>query len=127
VYRQWSNETVCKRDISEVHSRRLQIEQRLEDHLRRKGQLTLERLRAINQARFEIARIAWQYNESYASEIMDQVQSLDPKFSPTGAAAPAHYRMVFHSLGFPAAERLAAAIRKRVRRTAAKSLEKRMA
>src|SRR5262245_32530445 len=36
VYRQWSTETVCKRDISEVHRRRLEIEQRLEDHLRAK-------------------------------------------------------------------------------------------
>jgi glycosyltransferase involved in cell wall biosynthesis len=118
VYRQWSTETVCKRDISEVHSRRLEIEQRLEDHLREKGQLTWERLRAINQARFEIARIAWQYNPNLASEIMDQVRGLDPKFSPTGAAAPAHYRVVFHSLGFQAAEQLAAVARRRIRRSA---------
>src|SRR5262245_9799824 len=111
VYRQWSTETLCKRNISEVHSRRLEIEQRLENHLREKGQLTRERLRAINQARFEIARIAWQYDPNLAGEIMDQVRSLDPKFSPTGAAAPAHYRVVFHSLGFRAAEGLAAVAR----------------
>jgi hypothetical protein len=121
VYRQWSTETVCKRNISEVHSRRLEIEQRLENHLREKGQLTWERLRAINQARFEIARIAWQYDSNLAGEIMDQVRSLDPKFSPTGVAAPAHYRVVFHSLGFQAAEGLAAVARRRIRRSAAVS------
>src|SRR5208337_516 len=66
VYRQWTTETVCRRDISEVHRRRLEIEQRLEDHLREKKQLTSERLRAINQARFETARIAWQYDSSLA-------------------------------------------------------------
>jgi glycosyltransferase involved in cell wall biosynthesis len=114
VYRQWSTATVCRRDISEVHRRRLEIEQRLEDHLRENRLLTWERLRAINQARFEIARIAWQYDSNLASEIMDQVQKLDPKFSPTGAAAPAHYRLIFHSLGFQWAERLATAARRRI-------------
>jgi hypothetical protein len=115
VYRQWSTETVCKRDVSEVHRRRLEIEQRLEDHLREIKQLTSKRLHAINQARFEIARAAWQYDARLAQKIMDQVQSLDPRFSPTGAAAPKHYRLVFHSLGFPAAEKLAAAVRKQSR------------
>jgi len=116
VYRQWSSATVCKQDISEVHRRRLEIEKRLEDYLRETNQLTWERLRTINQARFEIARIAWQYDSSLARDIMEQVQSLDPEFSPQGAAAPAHYRLVFHSLGFQAAERLAVSVRRRARR-----------
>ena len=34
VYRQWSTETLCRQNISEVHRRRLEIEQRLEEHLR---------------------------------------------------------------------------------------------
>jgi glycosyltransferase involved in cell wall biosynthesis len=114
VYRQWSNSTVCSKDISEVHRRRLEIEQRLEDHLRQQEQLTSERLCAINQARFQIARIAWQYDSTLAQDIMSQVQKLDPKFAPTGPAAPPHYRLVFHSLGFRTAERLATAMRKRV-------------
>jgi hypothetical protein len=114
VYRQWSNATVCKQDISEVHRRRLEIEQRLENHLREKNQLTRERLRAINQARFQIARMLWQYDSDFAKEVMHQVQISDPKFSPRGAAAPAHYRLAFHSLGFETTERLAAAVRNRV-------------
>jgi glycosyltransferase involved in cell wall biosynthesis len=118
VYRQWSSNTVCNRDISEVHLRRLNIEQRLEDHLREKRQLTPERLRAINQARFQIARIAWQYDSNLAGKIMDQVSELDPKFSPKGVAAPAPYRIVFHLLGFQSAERIAAVARKRVQRAA---------
>jgi glycosyltransferase involved in cell wall biosynthesis len=115
VYRQWSTETLCKRDISEVHRCRLEIEQRLEDHLREKKQLTSKRLHAINQARFQIARIAWHYDSTLAQDIMGQVQKVDPKFAPTGPAAPPHYRLVFHSLGFQTAERLAAAMRKWVR------------
>jgi glycosyltransferase involved in cell wall biosynthesis len=115
VYRQWSNETVCKRDIPEVHRRRLEIEQRLEDHLRETNQLTSERLRAINQARFQIARLVWQYDAHSARDIVDQVQRLDTTFLPTGAAAPAHYRLAFRLLGFGATERIASAVRKRIR------------
>jgi glycosyltransferase involved in cell wall biosynthesis len=111
VYRQWSTDTVCKRDISEVHRRRLEIEQRLEDYLRESNQLSRERLHAINQARFQVARIAWQYDSEFAGKLMDQVQRLDPKFSPTGRAAPTQYRLIFHSLGFRAAERIATALR----------------
>jgi glycosyltransferase involved in cell wall biosynthesis len=117
IYRQWSNSTVCKQDISDVHRRRLEIEQWLEDHLREQKQLTPERLQAINQARFEIARIAWQYSPRFAAKIMDQVRTLDPKFLPKGIAAPGHYRLVYQYLGFWAAERLAAVARKRMRRS----------
>jgi len=119
VYRQWSTDTLCNRDISEVHRRRLEIEQRLEDYLRVSNQLSRERLHAINQARFQIARIAWQYDSDFARKLMEQVHKLDPKFSPTGRAAPAHYRLIFHALGFRAAERLAAAVRKSGRRSIA--------
>jgi glycosyltransferase involved in cell wall biosynthesis len=112
VYRQWSTETVCKQDIPEVHRRRLDIERRLHDHLARKNILTPERLHAINQALFEIARIAWQYDSRLASGIMRSVKLSDPKFSPTGTAAPPQYRLVFKSLGFETAERWAAALRK---------------
>lgn len=112
VYRQWSSETLCKRDISEVHRRRLEIEQQLEDHLRELDQLSPERLHAINQARFEVARTAWRYDSNLAQKTMDQVRRVDPEFSPTGTAAPSHYRLIFHALGFGAAERIAAAIRR---------------
>jgi len=40
IYRQWSDQTVCKRDIPEVHRRRLEIEGKLEEHLSNAGQLT---------------------------------------------------------------------------------------
>lgn len=113
VYRQWSSETVCKKDIPEVHRQRLKIEQRLENYLREKEMLTKERLLAVNQARFEIARGSWQYSPKLARQIMDGVMNSDPSFSPRGAAAPAHYRFVFHSLGFRTAETIATAIRHR--------------
>ena len=111
IYRQWSDQTVCKRDVPEVHRRRLEIEEKLEEFLSATGQLTQARRRAINQARFEMARSAWQYDRSFAAEIMQDVRKSDPGFSPTGAAAPSHYKLAFRAFGFNFAEGLAAAAR----------------
>lgn len=108
VYRQWSEQTVCKRDVPEVHRRRLEIEQRAEDWLRETGELTPARLWAINQARFETARSVWKYDPARAAEIMHGVGFSQPDFMPDGDAAPSSYRTAYRFLGFPAAERLAA-------------------
>ncbi len=112
IYRQWSGATVCRRDIAEVHRCRLAIEQAAEDHLHSTQQLTTTRLRAISQARFEIARSAWQYDPAFARRILQGVRDTDPQFRPVGPAAPVAYRWVFRWLGFETAERLAANKRK---------------
>jgi hypothetical protein len=111
VYRRWSDATVSKKDIKEVHRRRLEIEQKIEDHLRRTNQLTSERMRAISQARFEIARGAYQYDPEFASSIVKNVKLRDPDFSPTGNAAPPHYRLAFKLFGFDVTEYLARGLR----------------
>jgi glycosyltransferase involved in cell wall biosynthesis len=107
VYRQWGDHTVCKRDKPEVHRRRLEIEQRAEDWLCETGGLTPLRLRAINQARFETARTVWQYDREYAAAIMRSVRKSEPRFIPSGSAAPAGYRAAYRVLGFHLAERVA--------------------
>lgn len=111
IYRQWSEGTVCKRDVGEVHRRRLEIERLAETYLREQDELTTHRLQAINQARFEIARSAWKYSPGFAKAIMTDVHSVDPNFSPVGAAAPLRYRLIYHSLGFTTAEVLAGWLR----------------
>jgi glycosyltransferase involved in cell wall biosynthesis len=107
VYRQWSEQTVCKRNKSETHRRRLEIVQRAQDFLHQRKELSPGRLRAINQARFETARNAWQYDPQFATEVMETVRRVQPRFVPTGSAAPLHYRMVYHVGGFRTAERVA--------------------
>lgn len=117
VYRQWGEHTVCKKDIAEVHRRRLDIEQRAENFLRAHEELTKGRLHAINQARFETARIAWQYDSSFASEIMSLVGKTSPRFVPDrGGAAPRHYRVALQLLGFKTTEKIADWGRRLVRR-----------
>ena len=119
VYRDWGG-TLSKRSNAEAPLRRLENIDRLEDHLRKIGQLTPKRFDAINQDRFSIARLLWQFNPMLAGKIMDDVRVVDPRFSPTGVAAPAHYRLAFHSLGFKNTERLAALMRRLKPRPSAK-------
>ncbi|MGA9778113.1 MAG: glycosyltransferase family 2 protein [Limisphaerales bacterium] len=107
VYRQWSEQTVCKRDRSEVRRRRMDIEARAEQFLRERGQLTRDRLWAINQTRFEMARSAWQNDHAAAVRIMEVVRRSQPDFQPGGDAAPPRYWMIFCTLGFRMAETLA--------------------
>ncbi len=107
IYRQWGEHTVCKRDTSEVRRRRMEIEKRLEDFLRERNDLTSDRLWAVNQARFEMARLAWQHDRSEARRIMGMIRQSHPGFQPAGAAAPDHYKLVFRALGFNFTETLA--------------------
>ena len=107
IYRQWSDQTVCKRNIREVHRRRLEIEQRVEDFLRLQNVLSPARRWAINQARFETARIAWQYNQQVAIEIINTIHSSDPRFIPGGIAASVSYRLLYRLLGFRITEVMA--------------------
>jgi glycosyltransferase involved in cell wall biosynthesis len=107
IYRQWSDQTVCRRDPREVRRRRMEIEARAEDHLRRTEGLTTARHWAINQARFEMARSAWQSDHAEALAIVGAIRASMPGFVPSGAAAAPHYRLLYRILGFAPAERLA--------------------
>lgn len=107
VYRQWGELTVSKRDQPEVRRRRLEIEQRAETFLRNRGELTPARHWAINQARFEMARIAWPHDHSEARHIVATLRHSAPSFVPGGTAAPRGYRWLWRWLGFGATETLA--------------------
>jgi len=112
AYRYWSeNATVSRRNQAEVRRQRLAIEERLEEFLKSRGELTAARMQALNQARFEIARMAWLENRSEAKEIVSTIQRKQPGFVPEPPAAPGRYRVIYQSLGFAAAEWVAAAIR----------------
>jgi hypothetical protein len=104
---------VCKRDVPEVHRRRLEIEQGAEDFLRSRGELTHQRQHAINVARFEIARSEWRFDQAFAQRIVARIYETEPEFVPDDTpAAPPRYRMALRLLGFGNAERLARWLRR---------------
>jgi len=111
IYRQWGEHTVCKRDKPEVRRRRSEIELQAENYLRTRGELTSSRHWAINMARFEMARMAWQVSREEAITIMKGVRHSMPDFRPAGDAAPARYQMFYRAFGFRAAETLASWLR----------------
>lgn len=116
VYRQWSEQTLWKRDQADTRSRRLEIVQRCEDFLRSRNDLTRPRLQAINQGRFEIARSAWPSDRAEALAIVSAIRRSQPDFVPSGVAAPPLYSLLYRSIGFAAAEGIAG-WRRRRRRT----------
>ena len=107
VYRQWSEVTLCKKDKPKTQKQRLLIKDRLEDYLRQQKQLTQARQHAINQARFECARMIWLSDRQWAEELIEQIKFREPNFVPTGCASPLSYRLAYKILGFSVAENFA--------------------
>ncbi|HJU44944.1 MAG TPA: glycosyltransferase [Vicinamibacterales bacterium] len=104
VYRQWSEETLWKKDQPRTRRLRLEIEDRMEAFLRDRGELTAQRHWAINMARFEMARMAWQHDREEALAIMRTIKRSGAAFVPAGNAAPASYQLIYRLMGFAAAE-----------------------
>jgi hypothetical protein len=80
----------------------------MEQFLRTRGALTPSRLLALNQARFEIARMLWLENPALARRVIDTIKECQPKFVPGPPAARRSYRWIYQALGFDVAERIAA-------------------
>ena len=107
VYRQWGDSTVCKRDKSQTHRQLLAIEDRIEQYLKATNQLTQARQNAINQTRFENARMIWLSNKNWANQVIEKISISNKDFIPSGQAAPKLYRLVYRLLGFSTAEKMA--------------------
>ena len=108
VYRQWSESTVCKKDKTETLRRRLEIIDRLEQHLDRTQQLSKLRQQQINRSRFECARIVWLTDKQWANTIVAKIQAAEQAFLPQGECAPRIYRWMYRWFGFEIAEKMAA-------------------
>jgi len=110
VYRRFETGTLSTSNPAKVRTERRKIETRLQTHLAATGQLTPLRQRAIDQARFEMARTAWPVDPQEAKEIYSEISN--KRFRPTGDAAPMAYQIAYFLGGFGFAERIAAFRRK---------------
>ncbi|MTJ11417.1 glycosyltransferase [Anabaena sp. UHCC 0187] len=104
IYRQWSDNTVCKKDKSETFRQRLEIIEKAETYLRQQSQLTKLRQQAVNISRFECSRLIWIFNREWATLVVTKILDTEPKFIPPRHVSPFIYRLVFKFLGFNAAE-----------------------
>jgi glycosyltransferase involved in cell wall biosynthesis len=106
VYRRFETGTLSTKNPARVRNERRKIEARLQAHLAATGQLTPLRQRAIDQARFEMARTAWPVDPQEAKAIYSEIST--KRFRPTGQAAPMAYQIAYRLGGFGFAERVAA-------------------
>jgi glycosyltransferase involved in cell wall biosynthesis len=114
AYRLSHTDTVSSRNRTEVYRQRLEIKERMEQFLRTRGELTSSRLQALNQARFEIARMTWLRDPTSALKIVDRIKQRQPEFLPEPPAARGSYRWIYQIFGFGTAERIAACKRRLV-------------
>jgi hypothetical protein len=106
VYRHWSEETVCRRDKGETYRQRLRIIERASTHLSRIGQLTPERLDAINNSRLISARILWQWDRRAARSAIRRINASGRPLNPEADLVPALYMVLLRIFGFSATERI---------------------
>ena len=112
VYRQWSDQTVCRVDVPNTYRHRLAITRDAEDHLLETDQMTPVRREAFNAAYLACARIIWGFDPDWARRLMAHVDAVNERgYRPDPEQVPALYRWLYRSFGFAAAERVAAARR----------------
>jgi GT2 family glycosyltransferase len=110
VYRIWSEETLCRKDPRLVIAVKTRLFDLLESWMSERKLWSDVHRRTAGQACFEMARTLAKYNlgqaVGYHRERRDrQLIHID------GPAAPRLYRLIYQTLGFAAAERLAAVTR----------------
>jgi glycosyltransferase involved in cell wall biosynthesis len=112
VYRQWSSQTVCRKDPLLTALERLAIVDAAERHLKGLGALTEERRDAIACTRLETARTLFQLDREAALEVASNAKTAHPRHQlPALACFPRAYRSMYNLAGFHTAEILAAVAR----------------
>ena len=110
VYRIWSESTVCRRDPRQLVRVKTQLIDELHSWLAGCGRWTREHQRLAGRACFEMARTLARHDAAEAAAYHRERRALR-LVQLTGPAAPLRYRLIYHTLGFACAERLAASSR----------------
>ncbi len=106
VYRIWSEQTVCRRDPLRVIRERTRLIDDLLAWLESQGRRLPAHSNAAGQAFFEMAR-TWAKHDPACAARYAQERRARGLLRARGPAAPATYRLVFHTLGLRAAEAIA--------------------
>lgn len=104
VYRQWGTDTISRRDARRTRAARLRLLQEVERYLVDQSKLTREHLSALNQTRFESARMIWLQDPERAHRLIRSIHAKQPGFTPTGKMANTAYQILYRYVGFEAAE-----------------------
>lgn len=105
VYRHHGTNSVSQRSPENTVRRRMELTDRLSDHLIATGQMTPQRAAAVAKSRLESARSMYRWNRPFAHELMKK--ALADRSIPVTPASPFGYRLALRIFGFEAAERIA--------------------
>ena len=109
VYRQWSTNTVCRSDQKRTKTHQVEIVRRAEAFMMEHGLMTPERREILNNAYLSLSRMIWLFDPEQACAIMKQVDEVaDGHFTPSLDHVPRAYTWLYKTLGFHAAEQVAA-------------------
>ncbi len=109
VYRRFSHGTVSSGKGALLTDEILRILTLTESHLRDHSMLTEDRLTAINDHRFRLARGLWLSESEKSRDIVKLIRCVQPDFKlQPSSFAPKSYRICFRFLGFEVAEVIAA-------------------
>ena len=112
VYRQWSSQTVCRKDPLRTALKRLAIVDAAASHLKQIDALNDARRDAIACTRLETARTLFQLDRAAALRAASIAKSAHPDYRlPPMPCFPWRYRSTYRLVGFHAAEMIAAAAR----------------
>ena len=118
VYRQWSPQTVCRKNPLRTALKRLEIVDAAEEYLSKTDGLTADRRDAISWARMETARTLYQLDRAAALRVASTAEMAHPKHRlPEKSCFPLAYRLAYRVGGFRSAETIAAASRSWRKRT----------
>jgi glycosyltransferase involved in cell wall biosynthesis len=109
VYRKWNHGVRISNEMpQEVYRQRMLIMDRIEDHLKKTGELSPGRRSAINDTRHANARIIWHLDRQWARKITKRIRASDPHYAPRNQpASPVMYSLIYRLLGFEPAQTLA--------------------
>ncbi|HYR59060.1 MAG TPA: glycosyltransferase family 2 protein [Chthoniobacteraceae bacterium] len=111
VYRVWSDDTLCRKDPRLVVRVRTALIDDLREWMSARNLWTNQHARTAGRACFEMARTLAKYDLDEAIAYHDERKARQ-LIQPDGPAAPRGYRVAYRTLGFAAAEKLAAGKRK---------------
>jgi glycosyltransferase involved in cell wall biosynthesis len=108
VYRfSYRGDRISDRLGDEVHRQRLLILDRIEEHLRMRGELSAMRHNAINDTRHAAARQLWRHRRAWARDIGRKIRASNPEYFPwRRPASPVLYSLIYRAFGFETAQRI---------------------
>jgi glycosyltransferase involved in cell wall biosynthesis len=110
IYRIWSDETVCRKDPRMVIRVKTGLIDEMRAWLQQRDLWTPTHHRVAGRACFEMARTWAKYDRAAAAQYHRERRARQ-LIQPAGPAAPFAYRLIYRTLGFACAERLAVARR----------------